>query len=68
MFPDFGIGNGNANQFCQPNVEMNWLMSIGKKLGTGIPAYAWVQMYNGTNIQLYKCTTVQTHKYTTAQT
>ena len=41
VFPKFGIGNGNEKQCCQPNLENNWLNSLGKKLGTGIPDHPW---------------------------
>ena len=41
-YPSFGIGN--EKQCSQPNLGNNWLKSIGKKLGTVIPAYACTKL------------------------
>ena len=42
VFPTFGIGNGNEKQCSQPTLVKNWPKSLGKKLGMGIPAHAFL--------------------------
>ena len=42
VLASFGIGNRNEKQCSRPKLGKNWLKSLGKMLGTGIPAHAWV--------------------------
>ena len=44
VLPSLGIGNRNEKQCSKPKLGKNWLKSLGKILGTGIPAHACTRL------------------------
>ena len=53
VLPSFGIGNRNEKQCSRPKLGKNWLKSLGKMLGTGIPAHARNRVYKSSLVPVH---------------